>query len=778
MSLILLQSEKQISPQIKDSSDNPQDFVNIFRKPIEIEDNQTIELVSIAYTKTGDITINGDNDTMIYRIGDNGNYLNKTVKMTHGTYTPTALATEIEKQLNNTCVLNQYNFSVLYSSGSGFITINLNQTSNPGSYLTNEGLIEGDELEFQLVANSDELEDIDTLEFTENTVMSRVQYESGSVFLESATSDQDFDWFDELYYTYTFDEKGLFSNAPVFSSELYPQFHISGINTGAAISAGITFSDNNTPANTGNLAAYTGSNGYDSQFTVNAITYYLKYVSNYTGSVLNAGDVEIAWYSRGEYIIVSNTDAAIPSSIDKTTANFGLCRLEYLKGQTASLTTLSQDLYRLVDDFETIYGINMDIFTFTDIEPYITYATVGYKNSSIGLSRDANPVLPLQGTINPKLGSDYSIYIEQESKTLGTTDTIVNLKCHGRNNTAPSTSPSWEDKDFFYTLTSGGGEVGPVSLLSLEAAGITVSGASMENIRLSIGTLSGVKSKITFKIEKSSSPGMWSTVATGRFENDSIFTEDFYPLRGDMAISPGSYGQNLGTNDAFIVAGNFSLASSSDPTTKNLNIAGITDADFEVSESPPVEGATFQSKQQLSMFFRFGVVPDNEISFDNTAGANLLLIDVEDVENQGRSRNNTLNNADLTNIISFKSFTRFNAGTNDFAMISGTGAVRSTEYLNENLNIQLPDFPIQSFNGVIGQPENCVAIIPAEQIQTDANTGKLYYQSSIPNKINMNNNGKQKVNHMRVRLTTPEGQPITNLTHPTSVVLKIDRKSP
>ena len=48
MSLILLQSEKQITPQLKDSSDNPQDFVNIFRKPIEIDNNQTIELVSIS----------------------------------------------------------------------------------------------------------------------------------------------------------------------------------------------------------------------------------------------------------------------------------------------------------------------------------------------------------------------------------------------------------------------------------------------------------------------------------------------------------------------------------------------------------------------------------------------------------------------------------------------------------------------------------------------------------------------------------------------------------
>ena len=771
MSLILLQSEKQISPSLKDTSDNPQDFVNIFRKPIEIENNQTIELVSISYNKTGNITVNGDNDTMIYRIGDNGNYLNKTVKLSHGSYTQVAFAAELQKQLNNTCILNQYNFSVLYSSGSGFITINLNQTSNPGSYLTNKGLISGTSFNFDSPYRLTYPEPI----FNENTVMSRVQYEYTNVpEVIDPGMNIDNDDFDQLVYTYSFTEKGLFSNAPILSTEIYPQFHIAGINTAAAIPVPITFTDNNTPPNTGNLAGYTGSNGYDSQFTVNSITYYLKYVSGYVGSVLDNTDIEIPWYSRGEYIIVSNTDSAIPSNIDKTTANFGLCRLDYTLNQLADITSLSQQFNRKITEFVTIYGINMNIFTFTDIQNYLLYSKVGYKSSSVGISKDGNSVDIIAEY--RLLNSDYSVYIDQESKTLGTQDTIVNLKCFGRDHL--DTNPEWENKDFFYTLTSGGGEVGPVSQLSLEAAGITVSGASMEDIRISIGTLSGVKSRITIKVEKSSSPGMWSTVLTGRFEGESIYTEDFYPLRGDLAISTGSYGQAVGTDKSFIVAGNFSLSTSSDPTTKNLNIAGITDADFAISESPPVEGGMFQSKQQLSMFFRFGIVPSNEISNDNTAGANLLLINIEDVENQGKSRNNTLNNANLTEIISFKEFTRFNTGTNDSAMISGTGPIISTEYLNENLNIQLPDFPIKSYNGTTGQPENCVSIIPAEQVHTDANTGRLYYQSSIPNKINMNNNGKQKINHMRVRLTTPEGQPVSNLNHPTSVILKIDRKSP
>ena len=97
-------------------------------------------------------------------------------------------------------------------------------------------------------------------------------------------------------------------------------------------------------------------------------------------------------------------------------------------------------------------------------------------------------------------------------------------------------------------------------------------------------------------------------------------------------------------------------------------------------------------------------------------------------------------------------FSRYNEGSNDTYYGMTTGPIISNDYLNENINVQLPDFPIRSFNGLLGQPENCVAIVPAEQIKTDAVTGRLYHAAEIPNKINMNNNGQQLVNHVRVRL--------------------------
>ena len=127
MSLILLQSEKQITPQLKDSSDNPQDFVNIFRKPIEIDNNQTIELVSISYNKQGNITVNASNDTIIFRFGAYEDYLTKNVKLTHGNYTTAAFVIELNARLNNACVLSQYSFSS-YAMGT---SIYINTIQNP-----------------------------------------------------------------------------------------------------------------------------------------------------------------------------------------------------------------------------------------------------------------------------------------------------------------------------------------------------------------------------------------------------------------------------------------------------------------------------------------------------------------------------------------------------------------------------------------------------------------------------------------------------------------------
>ena len=135
MSLILLQSEKQIKPGLLDSSDRPEDFVNIFRKPIQIRDNQTIELVSMSYNKQGNITVNASNDTLVFRVGDIKNYLNKTVKVKQGTYTQAAFAIQLAADLNNANLLNQYVWTVTISGT--FIYATLNQDSR--LTVTNDG---------------------------------------------------------------------------------------------------------------------------------------------------------------------------------------------------------------------------------------------------------------------------------------------------------------------------------------------------------------------------------------------------------------------------------------------------------------------------------------------------------------------------------------------------------------------------------------------------------------------------------------------------------------
>ena len=773
MSLILLQSEKQITPQLKDSSDNPQDFVNIFRKPIEIDNNQTIELVSISYNKQGNITVNASNDTIIFRFGAYEDYLTKNVKLTHGNYTTAAFVIELNARLNNACVLSQYSFSS-YAMGT---SIYINTIQNPALSIYSANAATNDE-DGDLDLDN-QREDYPTIpsnvDFIDQTFMGAIEYVNDGYIRNSPITPTDsWDNFSDLFYAYE-TERGLFSNNPTFTTAIFPQYHIAGLNTSTAIAAPTTFTSG---TNTGNLAAYTGTNLYNAQVLIGAQQYYIKYGSDYATSIKDNSGNEFPWFQRGEVLIISTTDTAIPVVIDNTiAANFGLNILKYDNSKAAKLTTLAQDFGRVITSFSNVYGQSFSAITCTDIATYLNYELLGYKNSSVGINRNQDDTVEngMLTTDDDLLIADYSILIEQTSMNL--TNTNVVFKAYGKDHTQIGFD-SHEFKQFYYTLISGGGEQGPVSSLDLTASGITTSGSSMNNIRLNIKTLAGVKSNIIFSIETSTqaSPTMWSPVITGRFQNNSIFTEDFYPLRGMIATGLGSYAQNIGTPMSSIFSGTFEKPEYTGLTVDNLITLGITNTDFAVSESAPIEGNTALVYEKPSFFIRTNTVPDINISNTNNQGTDLSLINIRDVNNAGQPRNNTNNLADVGLILNTSPFTRFNPNFTTNFFINNLGPVLATDYLNENINVQLPDFPIRSFNGCIGQPENCVSIIPAEQIQTDQITGRLYYQASIPNKIDMNNNGKQKINHIRVRLTSPEGQAITNLDHPTSIVLKIDTK--
>jgi hypothetical protein len=578
------------------------------------------------------------------------------------------------------------------------------------------------------------------------------------------------DEFSKLYYATLF-PKPLFSNAPILRTQVYPQFHITGLTTGAI---GKTFTSG---TDTGNLAAYTGSNLYDAQVTLGAITYYIRYGSSYTGVIENKDGDAVVWYQRGELLIVSKTDIALPTSIDDTIdlTNFGLNVLSYDRSRAANLpVTGTKSFGRTVKTFGNFYGVSFADITVQNLNSVLSFTPVGYNNSSIGLYSKTTwgEAGARIDPTNSLMDADYSLSLEQSNKTVGTTDTKVLLKCL-KGDTSANASVG-----FYYKLGAAPEHPTVVNEIDLEViAGIVTSGASMDNLRLKLGTIAGVKSQVIFSLEKETGTNMWTGVLTGRFAAENELTEDFYPLYGAIASSPGSYGQALGTTSSNVFSGTFNTRDYT-PTAKNLKELGVIDPDNASDTSAPVEGAAAATKQQLSFFVRFGIVPDSSISADNSAGTNVSLINIQDVQHQGAeiTRNKTSNTADLNLIVNQTVFSRYNEGTNDTYYSMTTGPILTNDYLNENINVQLPDFPIRSFNGLLGQPENCVAIVPAEQIKTDAVTGRLYHAAEIPNKINMNNNGEQLVNHVRVRLTTPEGQPVTNLLHPTSIVLKIDDK--
>ncbi len=142
MSLITLTSRENIN---NPNSNNPSILRNHFKDGIKIRKGDQIGLVSLTFNKLPMLeVIQGENDTFTWRIGDRQNYLNHKVVIPPGSYTGNTLATEIQKQLNESTILGNYKgkwlveFNTQLFQGNGGISIEYDQNETPikGSNIT------------------------------------------------------------------------------------------------------------------------------------------------------------------------------------------------------------------------------------------------------------------------------------------------------------------------------------------------------------------------------------------------------------------------------------------------------------------------------------------------------------------------------------------------------------------------------------------------------------------------------------------------------------------
>ena len=779
MSLVLLQSEKQITPTLKDLSDEPDNFINIFRKPITIKPNQTVELVSFGFNKKPMIINTVNNNVMYYRVGNFTTYLTKKIVLDVGTYTIATFTAEIQSKLNASMNLNQYSFTVTYDINTDAITINMLQTTTPTFF--NSSITP-----FGQVAPADDSFVSTYTEVNEPQMMppgTNIIYQSN---ITTTIGGGDLDHYAKLQLLNSIGTPIFSNNGSAFIT-LESQSLIEGVFIGASPPA-ITMNDNvGVPGNTGNWTAYTGANGYNFQFTVNSQAYYVLLVggpnssTEYVGEIKDDSGTDIPFNERGIYWIVSQTDVAVPSPL--TNANkvvFSLVKMKYDTSAIASFPVYGSKVFnRTLTELTTVWGdtFNFDGWTMTDVFPYCMIINRGLRNGCVGLNKfsgvppSGNSANYITLTGDNKITADYSMNITQTATSNDSNQ--VTIKLHGYRVTGPSNTL----EEVALTIPAGDITGG----IELTGNNLLFNSNTMNTqLRIILSPAAGPSSAIQFKLQRSYIGSNYFTDVTafsGTFKVPTAnkWKQEDYPVYGVVALGSGSYGQNmgLGSLNAYRVGGILSLKTDNTVTGQTLLERGVANPDFLEST---VAETNLGALQNLGVFMRFKVVPDDNISSDNSAGANLELIDKRDCESTD-TRNATQNNASLGNDLNFLSFSRTNGassgGTNTpFSYVGDSGL--ETSYVAENINVLLPDFPIEGYNGVIGQPTPLIASVPAEQIETDAQTGRLYYQAKIPNRIKLNNKNEEQVNSIRVKLTTPEGVPVQHLDHPTTILLKIN----
>ena len=740
MSLILLESEKLISENVLDSSDIPSDFVNIFRKPIVLKPDDTFELVSMSFHKNANIVITSINNTMRWRIGNIQLYSNHDVTITTGEYTPEGLADEIKNKLNASVLINIYQFDCIYANQK--ITISFSQIDTPDLPNSSDGIA--------IVKNFTDFVDVkvDEKELSDKSFLTNSELEVDASV--SSTVDN------PLVLDYL-----ISPNQPVFANggggtlALNPQIHINGVNVGNAITAGVTMTEGDT---TQAWVAYSGSNGYE--FTWNG-NFYRFADSVPSINLRDGGGADLLFFERGLTLIEADNDAALPTSITTGTSGFRLLTIVLTNTQVATGTTTSDfKVNRSVLSITNQRGYPSRTLTVLDLQTHLKFKRLGYKNGLVALSKNSEFATDNFESDFLKTNSDYQLLITQEN--LDTNTDKVKVKVHAYRTVSSShTTPQEITLKIGDQSFASGVDITTV----LNKIVVNETGGKMDSIQLGL-TLSKITSDIVFEIKCDENGAGVFTKDTKdiRLSADCgiapKFKESMFPIHALYGMGTGSYGQNLNP-DIYQMEGIYSTLEDTITSTSLVSSNVIT---ADTVENTTVSTGELGDPVAKNYIFIMKPVPGENI-VTSGAGNNTSLLNNDDVG---------ANNFNLGTPLSMDAFKK--AITTTDGSITSIDTLKSGQYTS-NLHVQLGDLPIDSFNGVTGNPESCLAIIPGEQIQTEDNTGKLYYQSGMPNKIGLNINNEKTINHLRVKLTNSTGKLADGLEHPTSLVVKLNRNN-
>ena len=122
MSLITLTSKNE---------NNAYSFDTYFPQPIKIEAHSQVCCLKFIHYKDTDYVINESNDTLFFVIGNGKNDAQREVKLIHGTYKATELASHIATRMDSATQQQQYEWACVYTAISDSFEISYSSTAAP-----------------------------------------------------------------------------------------------------------------------------------------------------------------------------------------------------------------------------------------------------------------------------------------------------------------------------------------------------------------------------------------------------------------------------------------------------------------------------------------------------------------------------------------------------------------------------------------------------------------------------------------------------------------------
>ena len=742
MSLITLTSrENETNP----NSNDPAILRNHFKDGIKLKKGDQIGLVSLTFNKLPMLeVIQGENDTFTWRIGNAQQYLRHQVTIPPGVYTGATLATQVAKSLNDSTILGNYKgkwtcvFDPQLFSGTGGMTIQYGQNEVPAVAQNDFTLYEGNLAALPVATNG----------------------AGGSTFHSNAGSNN----FSQQSNLNIFEgARGIFPNGGRLDVEVKP---ILGV-TKAAFEAAFDVGGGGTLFTENRL-------GVTRQFSVQAAGGAQAAAGWDYEQQFDNGDPSEFWYFKGQ-----TQEGAI--GVGDGTANPAVGA----NLRTTLFYNLSDKTFRdaAAGGRGTPQGAGVGEVWSLPASPTgidIVLAGVGYASTMCGPCRSqlrgdrsgvpTDPDKKITTTMPD--GFDY-IFRLKDNATF--TNIEVSLSQLLKRAGIGLGNPGWR-QDSRMVFQGKSPDSWNTGLAGTAPANWTNFVYGTSNVKMSVllDKVTGIEFKIShdgagagvFEEEVSLGKSGQTPDAVAITRN---IQEHFYPYL--PIVCPSGGGRYSGIRMVVQTIADLEVTA---PTAATYTLADIDNQGFVpggVPLPPQVDTSDIETPadelapntnldapanaQTLGALAIYGTITDADIA---PAGP----LQIGDVP-VNRSQNNIANLLGLDNLFVNNPGQAINTYQSAIAV--------DTIVREPNLMVELTDFNIEGHNGDTSDKAKIIAVIPAEELNTNTRTGQLNYYAHFPIMIDLNIEHDLTTYDLNAVLRTPDGKIADDLVNPTSITL-------